>query len=259
MGRAPNWTAEELDYLQDQWGVTSIKGIAVRLGKSVAAVRLKAQRARLGDARMNFAGITVNQLAKALNREYSTVKLWIQRYEMPARKKLFCQESRVLIIDYEAFWKWAENHKELLNLAKMEPNTLGPEPAWAKVKRKADQLRFQKTEQAVEWTSEEDQRLAQILKTEITYPELATIFNRSEASIKRRIHDLKLKLRPVRLNNMIKYTPEEVTTLLQMAEAGYGFETIGKTLGKSALGVRGKLERMGFDFKRRKLRDISGS
>ncbi len=257
MGSAPNWTKDEVDYLQDQWGVTSIKGIATRIGKSVNAVKLKAQRIGLGDPRMSFEGITVNQLAKALNREYSVVKAWIERYNMPVKKKLFCQEARVQVIGYETFWTWAEGHKELLNIAKMEPGTIGPEPGWAKVKRKADQLRSQKTQQSVDWTHAEDQRLAQILKTEITYPELALMFNRSEASIKRRIQDLNLKLRPVRLNNFIKYTPNEVEKLLRMAQEGYSYETIGQTLGRSALGIRGKLERMGFDFKRRRLREVA--
>lgn len=254
MARFPNWTKEEVEYLQDQWGVTSIKGMSTRLGKSINAVKLKAQRIGLSDARMNFDGITVCQLGKALGREYSTMKNWINRYGMPAKRKLFAQSARVLVIAYSDFWKWAEKHKELLNLAKMEPGTIGPEPEWAKVKRKADQLRSQKTWQSVDWTPAEDQRLAQILKTEITYPELARMFNRSESSIKRRIHDLNLKMRPVRLNNLIKYTPDEVQTLLRMAQEGYSYETIGAVLGKSALGVRGKLERMGFDFKRRRLK-----
>ncbi|QCT03764.1 hypothetical protein E6C60_3053 [Paenibacillus algicola] len=253
MGCKPNWTQEELVYLQDQWGATSIKGIANRLGKSVNAVKLKAQRIGLQDPRMNFDGITVCQLGKALDREYCIMKNWITRYGMPAKKKLFAERARVLVIAYADFWKWAEQHKELLNLAKMEQNTLGPEPDWAKIKRKADQLRSQKTVQSVDWTPGEDQQLAQILKTSITYPELAAMFNRSESAVKRRIHDLKLKYRPVRLNNHIKYTPAEVETLVKMAQEGYSYETIGQTLGKSALGVRGKLERMGFDFKRRKL------
>ena len=236
-------------------GSNQHKGISTRLGKSINAVKLKAQRMGLSDPRMNFDGITVCQLGKALGREYTIVKNWINRYGMPARKKLFAQSARVWVISYADFWKWAEEHKELLNLAKMEPGTIGPEPEWAKIKRKADQLRSQKTWQSVDWTPAEDQRLAQILKTEITYPDLARMFNRSEASIKRRILDLNLKMRPVRLNNLIKYTPDEVQTLLRMAQEGYSYETIGSTLGKSALGVRGKLERMGFDFKRRRLRE----
>lgn len=106
------------------------------------------------------------------------------------------------------------------------------------------------------WTPEEDQRLVQVLRTKgMTYPEVAKLFDRSEAAVKRRLHDLGVKMRPVRLENHIKYTAEEVQTLLRMAQEGYSFETIAQRLGKSALGVRGKLERIGFDFKRRKLRE----
>jgi hypothetical protein len=256
MGKMPNWTNEELDYLQDKWGAISIKSIALNLGKSVTAVRSKAQRIGLTDARKNFDGITVNQLAKAIGREYVVVKNWIVRYGLPVRKKLFCQESRVLVIEYEAFWKWAEEHKELFNFTKMEWGILGEEPEWVKIKRKADQLRSQKTQQSVHWTPTEDQRLSQLLQMDITYPELANLLNRSEASIKRRIHDLELRLRPTRLNNHIKYTKEETQQLLLMAEQGYSYESIGKAIGKSALGVRGKLERMGFDFKRRRLKEV---
>lgn len=253
----PNWTNEELDYLQDKWGAISIKSIALNLGKSVSAVRLKGQRIGLGDPRMNFDGITAHQLAKGLGRDYNTIKNWIDRYHLPARKKLFCQESRVLVIEYEAFWKWAEEHKELINFTKMEWGMLGAEPDWVKIKRKADQLRSQKTQQSVHWTPTEDQRLSQLLRMDITYPELANLLNRSEASIKRRIHDLELKLRPTRRNNHIKYSNDEVKKLLQMAEQGYSYESIGQALGKSALGVRGKLERMGFDFKRRRLKEVA--
>lgn len=253
MGRNKSWTKDEINYLNDKWGSISTNTIAANLDKSITAVKLKAQRIGLGDPRMNFDGITVSQLAKAIGREYNVLKGWIKRYGMPVKKKVF-NKAKVLVISYSDFWKWAEEYKELMNFSKMERNILGPEPEWAKVKRKADQLRSQKTWQSVDWTAAEDQRLVQILKTDITYPELAHLFNRSEASIKRRIHDLNIKIRPVRLNNHIKYTPEEVRTLLNMAQDGYAYETIGRTLGKSALGVRGKLERMGFDFKRRQLK-----
>lgn len=259
MGRARNWTQEELDYLQDKWGSISLKSLAQNLGRSIEAIKLKAGRLGLGDARMNFDGITINQLSRALDKSYGQiVKYWIPDYGLPVRKKLFANSARVLIIGYEDFWKWAERHKELINLAKMDSNTLGAEPAWAKVKRKADQMRSQKTFQAVNWTPEEDQRLVQVLGTRgITYPEVAKLFDRSEAAVKRRLHDLGVKVRPVRLENHIKYTPEEVKTLLRMAQDGFSYETIAQSLGKSALGVRGKLERMGFDFKRRCLKERS--
>lgn len=251
-----HWTSEEKTYLEDNWGSKSIRAIASKLDRNVSSVQQKAIRMGLGDARFNYDGITLCQLARALNKTYTSLKPWIDKYGMPVRTKIFCQTNRVRVIDYKDFWKWAEGHKELINLAKLEPNILGAEPAWAKVKRKADIMRSQKTWQSVDWTPGEDQRLAQILKTGITYPELAAVFNRSESSVRRRIYDLNLNIKPRRSGNR-KYEPGDVETLVRMAEAGYGYETIGKELGKSAGGVRGKLERMGFDFKRRKLKELA--
>lgn len=253
------WTQEETDYLQDKWGVVSIRAIATRLERSINSVKLKAAKLGLIDPRMSFDGITICQLAKAIGREYSILKGWIKRHNMPARKKIFASESRVLVIAYEDFWKWAEQHKELLNLAKMEENILGPEPEWAKVKRGADRMRSQRTWVSTEWEAKEDQRLLQLVKLpDMTYPELARLLNRSETSIRRRLYDLYAEFKPRRSNNA-KYTNDQVETLREMAAAGYAYETIGQAIGKSALGVRGKLERMNFDFKRRRFKEATSS
>lgn len=256
MGIGRTWTSEDIAYLEDSWGTVSIRHIAKKLGRSVSAVKQKAQRIGLGDPTLHYEGITISQLMKALDKSYNTVYVWIRKYGMPVKEKLFVQEMRVKVISYDDFWKWAEQHKELLNFAKMEPGMLGAEPEWVKVKRSADQLRSQKTWQSVAWSAAEDQQLRQMVKLSgMTYPKLAAHFNRSEASIKRRLYDLNIKFRPERLNNHIKYTPEEIKQLVKMACQGYSYETIAQKLGKSALGVRGKLERMGFDFKKRKFPD----
>jgi hypothetical protein len=258
MGFGRTWTKEDEEYLQDNWGSVSIAGIAKYLGRSLNAVKLKAQKSGLSDARMNFDGITLNQLALALDKTFTSVKSWIETYGMPVKKKLFCKEARVMVIGYSDFWKWAEQHKEVINLAKMEENMIGPEPKWAKVKRNADKLRSQKTWQSVKWTIAEDQILAQLVRLQdTTYSYLANHFNRSESSIKRRLYDLNINFRPVSLDKHVRYTTTEVQQLMEMAQAGYGYETIAQRIGKGALGVRGKLERMKFDFKRRRFPEVT--
>jgi len=258
MGRVKHWTKSEIDYLHDKWGTVSTKGIAKHLGRSVLAVKLKAGREGLSDAKLHFDGITLNQLMKALNKDYGyTANAWVKRYGLPVKEKVFAVNKRYKVIRYEDFWKWAENHKELINFAKMEENALGPEPDWVKVKRSADRMRSQRTWLSTAWTKQEDEKLLQLVKLpNITYPELAKHLNRSETSIRRRLYDLNSKMLPVRLNNHVKYTKEEVELLKQMATAGYPYETIAERLGKSALGVRGKLERMNFDFKARKFKEV---
>lgn len=249
---AKNWTAAELDYLSDKWGTVSIKGIAAHLGRSLEAVKLKAQRTGFGDARLSGDGITLNQLAKALNRQYSSLKYWYLEKELPARKKVFCK-AKVLFISYPDFWKWAELHKTLMNFTEFKEHDLGPEPKWVKVKRRADLDRANRSSIYTDWSELEDKKLLSLVNVQrYTYSEISKMLNRNSAAVKRRLYDLGSKARPVRMKSS-RWTPEQLTLLVEMAEQGHGYSTIGDKIGKSELGVRGKLERMKFNFQTRKL------
>lgn len=249
MGLAKNWTKEEVDYLQEYWGVKSIKSIAKKLNRSVNAVKIKAQKIGLVDPRFSFDGITVNQLAIALKEDYRKVKNWIKVHDFPVKKRIFAIENRVLIVTYQDFWKWAESHKQLLSFDRLEENLLGPEPAWVKEKRKADIANKVKPHNEP-WSKNDDAKLLNLVQAyKYTYPEIAKILQRTETAIKRRLYDLGIKARPVRLNNHIKWTDEETETILDMFNKGYSFRAIAEKVGKSELAVRGKFERMGFKFK----------
>lgn len=248
MGQAPNWTAAELEFLEEKWGVLSIKAIAKHLNRSIEGVRIKAQRTGLSDARFSGDGITLNQLAKALNTEYSVLKYWCRHNGFPAKPKVFAISNRVLVVQYHDFWKWAESHKNLINLARLEPGLLGPEPAWTKEKRRFDELSYQKIKVRV-WTAADDSKLRSMVNAyRYTYPEIARTLKRSESAVKRRLLDLGIKARPVRLNNHTKWTDEEVGLLLELFHKGCGYNTMAEKLGKSELGIRGKLERMNIRF-----------
>lgn len=246
------WTKEEVDYLQDKWGSVSIKGIAKSLDRSINSVRLKAGKMGLIDPRFSFDGITINQLAVALGIPYSHVKNWMKLYDFPAKKKVFAQTERVWIVSYQDFWNWAEKNKQMIDFSKFEKNILGPEPDWVTDKRNADIIKSRKIKRSNNhaWTDEEDRLLRSMLNAyKYTYPEISQRINRSEGAIKRRIRDLGLKQRPVRLNNHVKYTDEEVKMIVEMFDKGHCLEDIAHRINKSALGVRGKLERMGYKFK----------
>lgn len=249
---AKPWTDEETQYLEGRWGNVSIKAIANYLGRSLEAVKCKAQRIGLSDPRQHFDGITCNQLADALNVSYSLVKNWMRLYEFPARKKVFATQSKVWVVSYEHFWDWAEENKQMIDFSRVEENILGPEPDWAKEKRNADRIKKTKIKKSNShpWTLEEDNILKGMLSSyKYTYPEISERLKRSEGAVKRRIRDLGLKARPVRLNNHIKYTQEEVDLIVSLFDKGYCLEDIANRINKSALGVRGKMERMGYKFR----------
>lgn len=243
-----NWTPEEEAYLQDKWGTLSVSTIAKNLGRSIDAVVVRSQRLRLGAHLASDVRISTNQLMIALyqsnsgNASYTLYKLI--REGLPVKMhKVKTKSFRV--IDIDEFWKWAENHKEFLDFSKFEEHSLGKEPDWVKVKRKAD---FQKVQQQGEhnevWTNTTDQKLKRMLSQHrYTYRDLSKELNRSEGAIKRRISDLGLEERPVR-NKTRLWTEEEVETLCEMAEKGYSWGQIADKLGRTALSTRGKYERL---------------
>ncbi|MBT2696371.1 hypothetical protein J7E79_02830 [Bacillus sp. ISL-40] len=247
-----SWTKDDLDFLQDRWGQISFKTIAQKLNRSVDAVKQKAFDLSLGDASLSFEGITLHQLALATNISYSVYKNWVNLYDFPIKRKVFAYEMKVQVVRYHDWWKWAEKNKQMIDFSRIEKNILGAEPDWVEGKRNADFIKRTKIKKSHNqaWTTEEDNILKGMLNAyKHTYPEIAQRVNRSEGAVKRRILDLGLKARPIRLNNHIKYTPEEVKMIETLFDKGHCLEDIASRMNKSAIGVRGKMERMGYTFR----------
>lgn len=247
------WTEEELNYLQDKWGVMTLEGIAKKLKRTEVAVKLKAQRIGLGDPRTHLNGITMSELSKALNIHYGIVRNWRDKYGLPVRQVRLVKKP-VWVISYDDFWKWAEKNKHMIDFSRVERLALGPEPKWVAEKRKADELTKLHKPQPhnTPWSDDDIAKLKWMLKQfRYTYPEISKELGRSHGAIKRKILDLGIKERPVPLKNHNKYTEKEVDKLVKLAKKGYCFDVIAEKLGngRSAIGVRGKMERMGYKFK----------
>jgi|SRR5690625_2189426 len=252
--KGKRWTKEELLYLEESWGVISRKGIARKLGRTVLAVQLKAQRLGLGDPLLHLDGITISQLAQVLNLHYGIIRNWRDKYCLPVKKKVVAHSEAVQYVCYTDFWKWAEKNKQMIDFSRIERLSMGPEPNWVDEKRKADQIKklHKPNPHNTPWSSSEDSRLRWMLKQyKYTYPEISKELGRSQGAVKRRMLDLGIKARPIRLPNHNKYTKKEEKLIIEMMENGYCFEEIATRLGKgrSALGVRGKVERMGYKFR----------
>ena len=75
-------------------GTYSIKSIAKKLDRTVNAIKLKANRIGLSDARLHFNGLTVLQLADVLQVSYKTIESWYERFAFPIRLKLFAKAQK---------------------------------------------------------------------------------------------------------------------------------------------------------------------
>ena len=242
MSRGRPWTQEEVEYLTDNWGEIPTPYIAKKLNRSNKGIIQKANK--LGLKRFCHSGtdyITVSQLSKAMGRKgaYSEYCQKLERAGCPIKKMLMINK-KVRIVKLKDFWKWAEKHKNILNFSKLEEWALGEEPEWVAERRKIDF--YEKPKNPRLWTTDEKKYLIHLLKQyKYTYDEIAAKLNRTERAVIRMIHDLNLKVWPVRREARF-WTEEEFSKACAMFEKGYAYETIGKALDRSACAIRGKME-----------------
>lgn len=243
--RHRKWTQKELEYLEDSWGTISIESIATNLGRTKDAVQLKANRIGLGAFLEAGDYITLNQLRKELRGTYTggnyTVIQWIEKGIPIMTKKV--KNSSFQVINLDEFWIWAERNRTTIDFSQLEENTLGKEPEWLLDQRKADKERcFFKT---TPWTKDEDRKLEIMLNEyKYTYRELSLKLRRTEGAIKRRMIDLKIKARPIKMSNHNPWTKEEVKTLIDLYHRGHCHNTMANYIDRSAQACSGKVERL---------------
>lgn len=116
MGSGKNWTSEEIAYVEERWGATSIPRMAKHLGRSVNAVKLKAGRMGLGRHLHSGTRITLLQFCEAIGKKnsYGWIKdRWV-RLGLPVHYQKSITK-RYAMVDIDEFWVWAEQHKDLID------------------------------------------------------------------------------------------------------------------------------------------------
>ena len=246
MGSNKNWSKEEILYLEEAWGVVSKAGIAKHLNRSVNAITLKAQRIGLGSFLLGGEYITFNQLVQTItghNSHSYHLKSWLENRKFPIHYKRI-NEKKVRVVYLNEFWEWAEKNRSFIDFSRMEPLSLGEEPAWVDEQRRKDYKAFS-LQRKDPWTPAEDAKLLYLLeKQEYGYKELSAILHRSAGAIQRRCTDLGTKYRPVKADNHSAesaWTDEDFEILAEGIKNGDSYTVIGNLLDKSEKAVRGKV------------------
>lgn len=241
------WSPEDEAYLKDKWGTISIPAIANNLGRSVSAIKIRAQRLGLGPVLMSGDYITLNQLLIAVKGTNTggnyAMKSWVEnRGLLVHTKKVVNNSFKVVYLD--EFWEWAKKNRSFIDFSKMEPLILGAEPDWVAEQRKKDFHAFNLQRKDL-WTSAEDSRLILLLKQQkYGYAELSEMLHRSAGAIQRRCTDLGIKDRPIKADNHskeAKWTDGDFEILADGIRHGDSYMQIGKLLGKSEKAIRGKV------------------
>lgn len=237
------WTPEEEIYLMEKWGTLSIPTIAKNLNRTVNSIKIRATRLRLGPVLMGGEYVTFNQLMIALtggSHLYTYQKeSWVKKRGFPIHTKKVI-ESSFKVVYLDEFWEWAKKNRSFIDFSKMEPLALGAEPDWVAQQRKIDSTSCANSCKDL-WTSQEDQRLAYLLKQhKYTYAEVSRELRRSVGAIQRRCIDLGLKERPVRESTYNPWTDADLQMMAEMIRQGYSYAMIGDACGgRSEKAVRG--------------------
>ncbi|MCM1439183.1 MAG: hypothetical protein NC131_08270 [Roseburia sp.] len=247
MGLNRNWTPEEEEYLKENWGVTTIPGIAKHLNRSVNAIKVRVARLGLGPYLESGEYVTFHQLAMALGygggSDTYKLKSWAENRGFPIHNKRR-DKSVIRVVYLDEFWEWAEQHRSFLDFSKMEPLALGAEPDWVAEQRKKDYTAFA-IQRKDTWTEAEDSRLKMLLSQhKYTWAELSKELRRSCGAIDRRIRDLGLTDRPIRIpcgGRQGTWTDAMFRALADGIRHGDSYQSIADTLGVSEKAVRGKV------------------
>ncbi len=247
MGLARNWTPEEEAFLQENWGQTTVQGIAKHLGRTVNAVKVRVARMGLGPYLENGEYVTFHQFTLALGyggaSDTYKLKSWVKNRGFPTHNKRR-DKSVIRVVYLEEFWAWAEKHRSFLDFSKMEPLALGAEPDWVAEQRKKDHTAYS-IQRKDPWTSEEESRLRMLLSQhKYSWSEICDMMHRSHGAIARRCRDLGIKDRPVGTPSKGKrgtWTEDDFKALEEGIRHGDSYATIGKAVNRSEKCVRSKV------------------
>ena len=239
------WSKKEMEYLEDKWGSVSMQSIAKKLNRTPSAIQQKASKMGLGPFLEAGDHITLNQLMVALmgtqGGESYTRQQWADK-GMPVKTKRV-KNSTFKVINIQDFWDWAFSNSTIIDFSKLEPLLLGEEPKWLEDQRKADiENRYYKK---TPWTLGEDKKLKSMLnRYQYNYRELSLNLRRTEGAIKRRIVDLKIMARPIKMSNHNPWTDKETELLIDLYKKGHSRNTMANYIDRSSQACSGKVERL---------------
>ncbi|MBE6685762.1 MAG: hypothetical protein E7591_00845 [Ruminococcaceae bacterium] len=242
MGKARNWTKEERERFETEWGLYSIPTMAKRFGRTIDAIKNKQQRWNLPDLIHATEYITLNELIEQFGLNYGYDVPRLKAMGFPIRYKLVVTK-RVAMVDLEEFWIFAERNAYFFDFSRLEENIFGVEPEWVKAKRKTDlQRKLMIQPHNAKWSSGEDQMLITLVNQfKYTATEIGARLHRSEGAVQRRLLDLGIKARPLKADNHIKWTKEEYRILGEGIKVGKSYAVLSLEIGKSEKAIRGKV------------------
>jgi hypothetical protein len=239
------WTKEEDELLLDSLGTSTITSIATKLGRKSEAVIHRLETLGVYDLAAETGSYRTHEFAEIVGVDPSTILSWIKKQGLPSKqfykKNAQKNQKRYHYIFPHEFWKWAENHKDLIHFGKIQRDVLIPEPEWLDeyIREETKGQRHQ-----LEWTTGEDRRLIDlIINQKKTEREAGEALGRTGRSVQRRIKVMRDENRwPGSAPRATVWTEEDILRAIALREQGKTHKQIGEEIGRTERSVRSKLK-----------------
>ena len=234
--RFKTWSKDEDTYLLEQVSKNvSVDYIARKLGRTSTGVYTRMYKLGVANRKDNIGMYTVNEISKLICIDNKTIIKWGKLGLKLYKKKV--GGKRITFINGDDFWKFAENHKDLIVFKRIEKNSLLPEPVWVEVARKTEEHEIKHKKK---WTKEEDEKLIKLSKMQVSYSEIAKIMKRNYSSITHRLSRLNKANKKIN----IRWKPIEVEIMYKLEKQGKTDSEIAEELGREIYHIRDKRKRL---------------
>lgn len=191
MGCGRNWTPEEIEYLQENLGNVSMSYLVSKLNRTSNAIIVKATRLGLGGATIKTDYLLPNIAGKMIGKDLKTIKYWIRHKNLSFIEKNIGGNKKRILIEYDVFIKFLKNNPNLWDSRKVEPYALGQEPEWLLKKREEDRKKPRNSQQ--KWNRFDEIEAERMKKEGAPIQIIADKLNRSYASVKRKLYDIRMQ------------------------------------------------------------------
>lgn len=173
------WIKEEIEYLEKNYEKRGVDYIAKKLNRSHNSIKRKAQN--MGLNAYVCEELHVKVIARCFDCDSLVVNRWIDKFDLPCRQ---IKRGQLLnkTIDTNKFWKWAEQHKDIIPWEKYDMYSILPQPSWVEEIVKNHISRCKNRRKSI--TAHDRRTVVRMKQQGYTYKEIALAIGRTVDSVK---------------------------------------------------------------------------
>lgn len=237
------WKYKDDLFLVENWGKMSVIEIANKLNKSYEAVLCEADKLSLKNAKLYSDYISICDLLRHLQGKtdnYNWYSYLLKKYNAPIKSIVFYKKKAVDYIKPNDFFNWYKDHLSLIDIHNYNGKLNAPD--WFIEKANADKRAYVYNNKR-KWTNKEKETILKMIADGKGYREISITIKRSGCALKRFFRDNNIKVRPIKANNRINWTNEEIGTVKELYLKGYKPCIIQENINRSDLAINALLER----------------